>query len=488
MKFLFRCDATAELGGGHVMRCLTLARALSTLGHSCAFLARKGASDIVPALRQSGFVLRELAEGADEASAAAGERPDWVVIDSYASGVEAEAWMRAATGARILAIDDLANRARDCDVLLDQNLGRSTEDYSGLVPAGARILAGPRYALLRPEFAAAREPALARRAAGGPVRRILVSLGMTDVGGVTLPAVQAALAAAPHAIVDVAISSRAPSLAALRALSAERAKLRLHVDNADMCGLMIQADLAIGAAGSTSWERCCLGLPSIVLVLADNQRDGAAALSQAVAACLSDLSGLSRAIVDLLPAQARATMQSAAAALCDGDGADRVARELLSCGSPVLLRPAIKADCDAIWTWRNDPVARSASRNSEPIPLDSHRRWYAAALKEGRRILQVAERDGQGVGSVRFDPEDGDWRVSIAMAPEARGCGLGRAALGLACARLRETYRGARIVADIRADNIASQKIFEANGFAVTGQSGDWLHLQQRAMTAREFS
>lgn len=330
MKFLFRCDATAELGGGHVMRCLTLARALSALGHSCVFMTRSGVSDIVPALRQAGFVLRELADGDDEASVAAVERPDWVVIDSYASGAGAEARIRAATGARLLAIDDLANRARDCDVLLDQNLGRSVEDYVGLVPPGARVLAGPRYALLRPEFAAARERALARRAAGGPVRRILVSLGMTDVGGATLPAVQAALAAAPGAIIDVAISSRAPSLSALRALSAERTELRLHVDDADMCELMLEADLAIGAAGSTSWERCCLRLPRIVLALADNQKDAARQLEDAGAVVAAEI--LNPEVVTHVAGDTeyRRALSEKAAQICDGEGVDRVLNSALS--------------------------------------------------------------------------------------------------------------------------------------------------------------
>jgi UDP-2,4-diacetamido-2,4,6-trideoxy-beta-L-altropyranose hydrolase len=298
LRIAIRVDASPVIGGGHVMRCLTLATALAKRGDDIVFVCAAGTLDVVPALAACGFAV---VEGADFASAAAIETAvrlrwldgaDWLIFDSYSIDALLERALRGAAR-RIMVIDDLANRPHDCDVLLDQNLGRRAEDYAGLVPSSCCVLAGTGYALLRPEFAAARTAALARRESaftrGQPVARILVSLGMTDFGGLTERVVRAVIEANTGAMIDVVLGRGAPSLAALRALAAERHDVVLHVDDADMCQLTADADLAVGAAGSTSWERCCLGLPTIMLVLADNQREVARALVAAGAAVVCDV-------------------------------------------------------------------------------------------------------------------------------------------------------------------------------------------------------
>ena len=168
-----------------------------------------------------------------------------------------------------MAIDDLADRAHDCEVLLDQNLGRENGDYAALVPKGCGMLLGPAYALLRSQFGAAREGALERRVNWGEVSRIMVSMGATDPNGVTATVLDGIDRSGVAAAIDVVAPSDA-----LR--DVEKAALPLqadvHSDVADMAALMSRADLAIGGAGSTSWERCCLGLPSLLIVTADNQR------------------------------------------------------------------------------------------------------------------------------------------------------------------------------------------------------------------------
>ena len=165
-----------------------------------------------------------------------------------------------APGRRIAVIDDLAERPRDCDLVLDPGYGRTAADYAGLARPGATILTGPRYALVRPQFAAARPAALARRGAG-PVRRALVSLGLTDVGAVTGQVVEVL---APHlgeVTLDVVLGRGAPSRERLEALAATDPRIVLHVEALDMARLIAAADLGVGAGGSSTWERCCLGLP-----------------------------------------------------------------------------------------------------------------------------------------------------------------------------------------------------------------------------------
>lgn len=311
-RILFVCDAGPGVGGGHVMRCLTLAGALAARGAACAFVRTPEAADILaryaPAMPLVG----------DDAGA------DLVVLDSYRMAVATEAAWRARAG-RLAVIDDLA-RPHDADLVLDPAFGREAQDY-----AAPTVLAGPQYALVRPAFSAARAAALARR--GAPAGRCLVSLGLTDVGGITG---RVAMALADSALaLDVVVGAGAPSLAALEARAAD-GRLTLHVDTDDMAGLMTRADIAVGAGGSSVWERACLGLPTVTLILADNQRDmamklDAAGVTVALDARWPDLEKRLAEAVGRLVAddELRAGLSARSADLCDGLGADRAAEGLL---------------------------------------------------------------------------------------------------------------------------------------------------------------
>ena len=193
--------------------------------------------------------------------------------------------------------------------------------------------------------------ALARRQPGTHVRRILVTLGLTDLGGITARVVRAALAAGTGAMLDVVIDERAPSLPYLR--SVESSSVTLHLDPNNMCQLMTEADLAIGAAGTTSWERCCVGLPTILLVLADNQRFAARSLARAGAVKLlentSDLElHLTAALHELSQSEAlRLSLVRASAQVTDGLGAkrlaERVTREINSRPLAVGISKSVKS-------------------------------------------------------------------------------------------------------------------------------------------------
>ena len=336
MMAVFRADASPAIGGGHVMRCLTLAGALTEAGWSCAFAVRPGTGDAVPALARSGIDVVSLdGDAADVPGVLARhwpEGPDWLIVDHYGLGAAFEEACRPWAG-NIMAIDDLADRRHDCQVLLDQNLGRETGDYAALVPAGCGILLGPDFALLRSQFGAARESALARRANGGEVGRIMVSMGATDPGGVTVKVLEGIGFSGVDAAIDVVAPSGAERDVekAAVAVGAE-----VHYDVADMAALMGRADIAIGGAGTTSWERCCLGLPSVVIVTAGNQRPIADELGNAGAAAVLGWHGdvdpgrVSRAVADIsADPTGRRRMGEAAARLCDGQGAMRI-RERLS--------------------------------------------------------------------------------------------------------------------------------------------------------------
>ena len=324
----FVCAASLGIGGGHVMRCLTLAGEMKRHGADIRFAVNFEAWHCVPYLDQSGFQITTVASFA-EPEAWPGIF-DAIVFDSYAIDARGEHAFRTKTR-KIVVIDDLADRPHDCDLLIDSTWGRSSDHYQGLVPPHAQILAGPGYALLRPEFAALRPASLARRTTGGPVHRILVSFGLTDVGGITARVVSRILETQIEACVDVVAGSRAESRAALEELASADHRVQLHINPDDMAGLMACADLAIGAGGQTSWERCCLGLPSIVVVLADNQRASALALATAGAAAVvlavtdADLDAIPATVLQLSadPA-ARNRLAANAAKIVDGLGSSRV--------------------------------------------------------------------------------------------------------------------------------------------------------------------
>ncbi|EME70302.1 spore coat polysaccharide biosynthesis protein [Paramagnetospirillum caucaseum] len=315
LTICFRADASAAIGTGHVMRCLTLAGELARRGAQCLFAAAPGTEELVPALPYPVVPPERLPFGAALA-----------VVDHYGIGAAEEARIRGMSRA-VMVIDDLPTRRHHCDLLLDQTHGRRAGEYRDLVPHGGIVLAGADYALLRPQFAEARPASLARR--DGSLRRILVSLGGTDPDNVTLRVLDAIAASGLEVAVDVVMGAKAPHLETVLARAAAMAGARVLVGTGDMAGLMAGADLAIGAGGTTTWERCCLGLPTLMLVIADNQKDvvrlvsGAGAALEATPATIA---GQLRHLAARPPILL--SLSKAAAGLCDGLGAARTADAL----------------------------------------------------------------------------------------------------------------------------------------------------------------
>lgn len=356
----FRVDASLQIGTGHVMRCLTLADALAQQGASCLFISRAHEGHLLELVAQRGHAVQALPPGSGGAAGGDAQEPvhagwlgtsqaddaracralladqpvDWLVVDHYALDARWESALRP-HGRRLLVIDDLADRPHDCDLLLDPNLGRSADDYRARVPLDSAVWAGPAHALMQPGFARARAASLQRRA-GRPLRHLLVTLGGVDAANVStrvLERLQACPLPADLSI-TVVLGAHAPWGQAVQAAADRlggRVQVRRNVQ--DMASLMADADLAIGACGGTAWERCCLGLPSLLFVLADNQAAGARALARSGAAVLVERDAQ---LLELMPAllspqggESLARMSAAAAALTDGMGAQRLAQQMV---------------------------------------------------------------------------------------------------------------------------------------------------------------
>jgi UDP-2,4-diacetamido-2,4,6-trideoxy-beta-L-altropyranose hydrolase len=332
MKVAFRADASVHIGAGHVMRCLTLADALSTRGAQTRFLCRRLPGHLGDLITARGHALTWLPDsGVDAEGSAAALAPgapwDWLAVDHYALGSD---WERAQRGLakKILAIDDLADRRHDCDLLLDQNL-QTDNRYDGLLSMTCRTLIGPRYALLRPEFLRARQ---ATKPSAEAATHLLVCFGGSDphdLTGLTLDALDGLCR--PELNVAVVVGQSYPYCERLHARCAKRLGTQFHCQTDDMADLMARADLAVGASGVVTWERACLGLPALAISFADNQRPIARFAQEAgILLWVGDAAEMSAvrlgtAITALLdtPAQRKA-MRQACLELVDGAGCGRV--------------------------------------------------------------------------------------------------------------------------------------------------------------------
>lgn len=357
MNVVMRVDASLDIGTGHVYRCLTLADALRGQGAECHFICREHPGHLMALIAERGYPVHSLGEPAavaavgtlahaqwlgcsqeqdasDCAALLPSLRADWLVVDHYGLDAQWQAALQPHYG-KLLVIDDLADRAHLSDLLVDQNLGRTPQSYQGLVPSQSVLLTGPEYALLRPEFALLRSASLQRRNQLARPEQILVSMGGVDQPNATahvLTALQdCALSQASHA--RVIMGATAPWIDEVRSLlQGLRFSSEVLVNVRDMARLMAQSDLAIGAAGGSSWERCCLGLPTLLVTLADNQLPAAMALHEAKAARW--LGATDSIAQRLAPAfdevtQALGAFSQQAAGLCDGLGVERVVAHML---------------------------------------------------------------------------------------------------------------------------------------------------------------
>ena len=387
-----------------------------------------------------------------------------LVMDHYGLGAE---WLGQARSlaTRRVVIDDLADRRLPCEIVVNPNLGAAPADYAGLLAPATRLLLGARYVLLRPPFLAAR--AAGRRPAGA-VANVLVTMGGSDPSDATAMAVSAVRSALPGARIEVVLGAlygshtvEGPGIQVHRAIGAEA-----------MAQLMRDADLAIGAGGTTSWERCAVGLPTVIVRLAPNQDPVARRLDEAGAAVdagpveelsVAALSGLVRRLAD--DPSRRQTISERAWSLVDGRGVERVAHHL----EGVRVRRVTIADARLLWNWANDPETRAASFTPEPIPYSDHLRWLRDRLADRSCLLLIGWNGAGPLGQVRFDNRDGEAEVSVSVAPEHRGT-VGGILLESAIGRFRRTGPRTTILARVKTDNQPSRRLFERAGFRLTGE------------------
>ena len=360
MRIVFRADASIKIGTGHVMRCMTLAKALVEKSAEVQFICRDHVGNLIEKIRQQGFTVHTLITSSSDSeqtelkevpklfhsewleatqqqdakdcqSILEEIQPDWLIVDHYAIDL---AWQKALKPyyQKLMVIDDLGDRQHICDLLLDQNYGTSIDKYQSFVPEHCKILAGAQYALLRPEFSKWREVSLKRRENVRRVKSILITLGGVDPDNYTGKILHQLAKTKLDLNIEITVimGATAPYFETVKQQAASmNVKTRVKTNVTNMAELMTNADLAIGAAGATTWERCCLGLPTIQLIIADNQRQIAQVLAKDNVVKLIDnveqLSGL----VETANQWSGDTSQQAAR-ISDGLGCQRVVGQLLT--------------------------------------------------------------------------------------------------------------------------------------------------------------
>lgn len=494
LKISFRVDASATVGTGHVMRCLTLADELSRRGAQCTLISRhlpaflqelaeskqhtvrligSGCTpEPIDELPHAHFLGTSQAQDAEQTLAVLEElRPDWVILDHYALDSRWETEIQSATK-HILVIDDLADRDHRCDLLVDQNIyqGMRTR-YRGRISTTTKTLLGVKYAMLRPEFKEARQQAHARR---GNIRRLFVFFGGMDSANFTLPVLNALCALKlPDLEVDVVIGAEHPTRDAIESLC-QAQSYTCHVQTKEMAKLLLTADAAIGAGGSTSWERCCLGLPTLAFIVAPNQEAltlhaDQLGLLKAAQADIHDTNALAKEIEDFIHANAeREHMSQACLEAIDAQGAQRIVDHMHIAG--MRLRAATRDDSKLLFAWRNHPSIREISTHSDPILWESHQQWFNKVMADANRPLYIAEQAGSEVGVIRFDIDDTQAEVSLYLAPDLNGRGLGTQLLLLGEQKLlQERPNILKVVATVLAGNEASHRLFRRCGYQFAG-------------------
>lgn len=494
MRIALRTDASRRIGTGHLRRCISLAQALKEEGAQLLFVCRPhdDVSQLVADARlphawlpapagyspsagdppHAAWAGSTSTQDADETIAALRDfHPDWVLVDHYAVHARWHERVATALGCRIAVIDDLADRSSAAGLLVDQNLDPDhTRKYAGRLRPVTRLLGGPRYALLAPQY---------RDAPRYRFRRQVTSIGIFMGGADPLDFSSRALLACRQVAgfqgeIELVSSSRNLHLDRHLELARQWSGTRVLCDQPELSGFFARHDLQIGSGGVAAWERCCLGAPTLAIQIAENQRAvlpqlAALGAIEWLAADDPDERTLGTAVQALVQSpRRRLALVRGTRGLVDGLGSARVAAVLaMAAGAPLVWREARADDEALLLQWANDPEARRHAFNPVAIAPRGHHQWFTARLARPGdcRILIARSPAGTPVGQVRLERDGPSWTVSYSLDPAFRGLRLARALLAGAIDALRAVASARVLVAWVKPDNAASLQTFRGMGF-----------------------
>ena len=478
---IIRADSNTQIGTGHIMRCIALAQAWQDQGGDVTFLSYCDSEVLRQRILNEGFdfihiknphpdpgdltfVLNTLSAISHQPSAAS----PWLALDGYHFTPDYQKAIRD-SGYRLLVIDDMAHFDHyHADILVNQNINAPELNYS--CDKGTIQLLGCDYVMLRREFL---EYKNWKREFPEKARKILVTLGGADPDNVTLKVIKALkLLNDPNLEVKVVVGPSNPHLKKLQsAICNLQSAIHILQNVTDMPSLMAWADLAISAGGTTCWEMAFMGLPNMIVILAENQRAIASGLNiKRIAANLGwydDLSPdkIAKAFQKIVHGkEVRPIMSEHGQKLVDGFGGKRVVKSMMV--GKLTLRAVQEQDCKLIWEWANDPDVREVSFSSNFIPWDDHVQWFNSKLNDPNCYYYIAVNESEiPIGQVRFDRNENEILISVSVSKEFRSIGYGSLIIKMASKEFFKVNDYQIINAYIKEDNETSKRAFLSAGF-----------------------
>lgn len=468
---VFRTDASQAIGTGHFMRSFNLAGVLIERGAKVSFMTAE-LPDYLTAFLEQKQIKRFLLTSPFSSEEVRGflqnldTKPEWIVVDHYQLD---ETWEETVKPwvKKIAVIDDLVNRRHDCDLLIDPNFRKDGKAvYQQLIPHSCKLLLGPRFALLSPKFASTRKQMSQRHK---EIKEILISFGGPDPVNETEKVLSAI--AGIDCQVNVIVGKLNTNLSNIENKLKKFENARLYVQTDRMAELMAASDLAVGAGGTELWERCCLGLPSIVIATNSNQKEQLEGLAKAGAVFYLGLHGevseerIAHAVNTLkLDSQWLNRACLSAMGLVDGKGVQRIASWLLK--QNLTIRRVIQSDERRIFEWRNAPEVRNFSFDREPLTQEEHRKWLKKTLASKNCILLIVEDQTEAVAVLRYDLSKLNAIVSIYLVPDHYGRGYGPVVLQVGNEWLAQKYPEIdTVTAKVLVINKVSELAFLEAGF-----------------------
>ena len=505
MNIVVRADASTNIGAGHIMRCLTLVHSLKSVSSEkkiqITFICHKLPEYLKQKILNESFELIELKRECDNEPwtqendsaqciniLSSLPTTDLLIQDHYRLNAP---WQELISPfiQKLLVIDDLANRKHKTDYLLDQAFGRLPEDYTPWVDQTCQLLTGHSFILLRSEFSKLISTAFNKRNNTDTIENILISLGGMDVNNISEKAIKSVINLQNPAMqteqqkqkkqykLNLVMSSAATHLDKIKKLIKPHSWISLHIDTNEMAKLMLDADIAIGASGTSAWERCSLGLPTLSIVLADNQSLVSANLAKQGAIINLGLGeeitveGITTELIALINDKNKYHLMSEKCfKCCDGEGTYRVKNQLfnvenklLNVRNKVQLIPATIDDQEKTFLWQSNTSIRRYFNNPATPTWEQHSQWFEKNLTDPSSSLYMIHSNKLPVGTLRLDKQhNNEYEISILIDPTKQGKGLALNALN----QLPFLIKNGTFIAIIHKDNISSQNVFKKAGFS----------------------
>ncbi len=467
---VFRVDGDANLGLGHLMRCLTLAKVFNQAGYDILFICSQGSVAACQHIENSKFQLEYICQS-DTAGYDAKQCLNIIqdlnvymlVVDHYQLDVKWEGLI-GARPTKLMVIDDLADRQHLCDVLLDSSYGRQEYEYKALTNPECKYLLASDYCLLREEFNKLSVQARLKREQSKKISNILINFGATDHKCLSVRCVDVLQKLKFRGEIHILISSTCQWIQELEKASDTSTQVTLHIDSINVAPLMLSADLAIGSVGTSSWERCCLGLPTIGIVVADNQNNIASQLVRLGVMDLTTIDDLGKSLIDYVikfDLDKWQGMSNDAFRVCDGLGAQRVKNAVLEGHPAIVLQSMDKQDESILFSWQCEPGNRKYSGIAKIPDIDEHSTWYTSSLNDLSRRMWLVIFNGEKCGYVRLDVQKNTEEVSVLISKKYRKLGLAHGAIS----ELKKLCLFGVLDAQVSTDNSASISLFKSLGF-----------------------